>query len=276
VSRPDLVVGYFADEPRQRYVALGLHPTLSYFPARAAAMGAVEPDVTAATFYVFAPWLHHKALPASWEVAAPERVQQARRDGVAEALARIVGSPDVAAALAIARRVSDGLTAAGRPLYAAHAGLDWPDDDLLALWHAAGLVREHRGDGHVAVLTTAGVGPLEAMVLDGAWSDRREFLRSTRGWSEDELTAAAGQLADRGWLDAEGALTPEGRAVRADIEERTDAAAMEGWQHVGLDETLRLAELVAPLRAAIVASGLLPAEIGRSLTRLGETGGAPA
>ncbi|HET7278312.1 MAG TPA: hypothetical protein VFJ22_09560, partial [Dermatophilaceae bacterium] len=160
------VVGYFADETRDQYVALGLHPRLSYFAARVAAMGPVGPEVSEATFYVFAPWLHRKALPAAWDLTTPERLVQARRDGTAEALGRILGRPDVSEALAIARRVTEGLTAPGRPLYAAHAGLVWPDDDLLALWHAATLVREHRGDGHVAVLTATGIGPVEATVLD--------------------------------------------------------------------------------------------------------------
>lgn len=268
------IVGYFAEETRARYVALGLHPSLSYFAARSAAMGAVGPEVTFATFYVFAPWLHHKALPAAWAVASPQQVVEARRDGVREALDRIVGSPDVAEALAIARRATEGLSPAGRPLYAAHAGLDWPEDDLLALWHAAGLVREHRGDGHVAVLTAAGIAPLEAMVLDAAWSDRREFLFTTRGWSEEEITSTAAGLVERGWLEADGALTSVGREVRADVEERTDRAAASGWEHVGLPDTERLAELVAPLRTAVVESGLLPPEIQRALTRIGETGGS--
>ncbi|MEO6509757.1 MAG: hypothetical protein ABIO16_02115 [Nocardioides sp.] len=268
------IVGYFADEPRERYVALGLHPRLSYFAARSAAMGAVGPEVTFATFYVLAPWLHQKALPAAWGIASPEQVVEARRDGVRAAMARILGSPDIAEALAIARRVTEGLSPSGRPLYAAHAGLDWPEDDLVALWHAAGLVREHRGDGHVAVLTAAGIAPLEAMVLDGAWSDRREFLKATRGWTEEEIASAAAGLVERGWLAADETLTDEGRAVRAGVEERTDTAAMSGWEHVGPADTARLAELMAPLRATIVESGLLPPEIQRALTRIGETGGA--
>ncbi len=195
------MIGYFAEETRDQYVALGLHPRLSYFPARAAAMGPVGPGVSEATFYVFAPWLHRKALPAAWDVTTPERLVQARRDGTAEALGRILGEPDVSEALAIARQVTEGLTAPGRPLYAAHAGLDWPDDDLLALWHAATLVREHRGDGHVAVLTASGIGPVEATVLDGLWSGRTTFLHRTRGWSEEEFAAATASLVRRGWVD---------------------------------------------------------------------------
>jgi hypothetical protein len=263
------VVGYFADEPREEYVALGLHPRLSYFASRAAAMGAVGPEVSHATFFVFAPWLHHKALPAAWEITTPARLVQARRDGVAKALNRILGSPDVTEALAIARRVTEGLTAPGRTLYAAHAGLHWPEDDLMALWHAATLVREHRGDGHVAVLTATGLGPVEATVLDGIWSDRIAFLTSTRGWSEEEFAAAGAGLVERGWLDTDGALTEKGRHTRDHIEQRTDEAGLAGWTGVGLADTRRLGDLLAPLRETVVDSGLLPEELGRALTRIG-------
>jgi len=264
------VIGYFAEETRDQYVALGLHPRLSYFPARAAAMGPVGPGVSEATFYVFAPWLHRAALPAAWDVTTPERLVKARRDGTAEALGRILGEPDVSEALAIARQVTEGLTAAGRPLYAAHAGLDWPGDEVLALWHAATLVREHRGDGHVAVLTASGIGPVEATVLDGLWSGRTTFLHRTRGWSEDELAAGTVSLVRRGWVEGD-ALTDKGRHARDHVEQRTDAAGLAGWEHAGLEQTERLAVLLAPLRQRVVGSGVLPGEIARALERAGNS-----
>jgi hypothetical protein len=264
------VIGYFAEETRDQYVALGLHPRLSYFPARAAAMGPVGPGISEATFYVFAPWLHRAALPSAWDVTTPERLVQARRDGAAEALGRIIGEPDVSEALAIARQVTEGLNAPGRPLYAAHAGLDWPGDELLALWHAATLVREHRGDGHVAVLTASGIGPVEATVLDGLWSGRTTFLHRTRGWSEDELAAGTASLVRRGWVEGD-ALTDKGRHAREHVEQRTDAAGLAGWEHVGLEQTERLAMLLAPLRQRVVGSGVLPEEIARALERAGNS-----
>ena len=33
----------------------------------------------------------------------------------------------------------------GRPLYAGHADLAWPDAPHLVMWHALSLLREHRG-----------------------------------------------------------------------------------------------------------------------------------
>jgi hypothetical protein len=257
---PIHVIGYFAPETTQAYVELGLHPRLSYFAARSAAFGAASPGLTVATFYVFAPWLVGAALPAAWEIATPEQVQDARRSGVSAALQRVLGTPDVAEALGIARRVCAGLSAHGRPLYAAHSERPWPEgDDLLALWHAATLIREHRGDGHVSVLLAAGLDPVESLVLGGLFSDSTDFLRKTRGWSDEEWTAARDRLRRRGLLAEDDTMTAEGQALRADIETRTDALAVEGWASVGADDSRRLYELLRPLREQVLAAGVLPA-----------------
>jgi len=145
------VLGYFAEEVTDAFTDLGLDRRLCYFPGRSAALGETGAGPVVATFYVFAPWLVEAALPAAWRACSLARLVAARRTGVRAALRRVLGEPDVDEALALARSVCDALPTAGRPLYAAHADLGWPDDDLTALWHAATLVREHRGDGHVAV-----------------------------------------------------------------------------------------------------------------------------
>ena len=251
------VVGYFAPEVTEAYVDLGLDPRLAYFPGRAAAMGAAGPGLTTATFYVFAPWLVASALPAAWEVTTPEKLVVARRSGISAVLRRVLGSPDVGEALEIAREVCAGLTPQGRPLYAAHADLPWPDDDLLALWHAATLIREHRGDGHISVLQVNGIDPVEATVLGGLYSSSTRFLRKTRGWSDEEYDAANGRLRARGWLDDAG-FTEAGRTARQQVEDDTDRLAVEGWLRVGVDRAARLHELVKPLRETVLAADVLP------------------
>jgi hypothetical protein len=252
------VVGYFAPQVTEAYVDLGLDPRLCYFPGRAAALGAAKPGLVVSTFYVFAPWLVEAVLPAAWDLATPEQVVAARRAGVGAALRELLGDADVAEAAALAREVCAGMTSPGRPLFAAHAELPWPDDDLVALWHAASLVREHRGDGHVAVLQLAGLDPVEANVLGGLHAGTTRFLHKTRGWSEEEYDAAAARLVARGLLDGDGGFTEEGRAFRDGIERDTDRLALEGWAHVGLDATTRLHELVEPLRDVVLASDVLP------------------
>jgi hypothetical protein len=64
----------------------------------------------------------------------------------------------------LAREAASACTAEGRPLYAGHAGLDWPDAPHVAAWHAATLLREHRGDGHIAALVAAGLSGIDALV----------------------------------------------------------------------------------------------------------------
>ncbi len=252
------VVSYFAPEVHEEHKALGLHPGAAYFPSRAAAFGEAGAGLVTATFYVFAPVRIEAALPASWEQVTPEQMVHARRSGITQALARVLGAPDVGEVLEIARAVCAGLSPEGRPLYAAHADLEWPEDDLGALWHAATLVREHRGDGHVAVLLAAGLDPVEASMVGGLRSRLSEFTRKSKGWTGPEYDAAADRLGARGWLDSDGALTDLGAAERQRVEDDTDRLALEGWRSVGVEATARLHELLKPLRGPVVESGMLP------------------
>ena len=153
---------------------------------------------------------------------------------MAEALGTILGTPDVSEALAIARDVCDGLAPQGRPLYAAHAELPWPEDDLLALWHAATLIREHRGDGHVSVLQHAGLDPVEATVLGGLLLVDHLPAQDPRlvrgGVRRRGRPAPRARLARRGRR-----LHRAGPGERQRIEDDTDRLAVEGWTHVGVE-----------------------------------------
>ena len=252
------VVGFLTPQVQAAYDAMGVRGTRAgYFAARASALGPVGPEPVVATFYVFAPALVQRVVPRVWESAPPEAWAAARLAGVGTVLHEVLGDPDVTEAVELARAACAGLTAAGRPLYAAWAGADWPEDPLLQLWHAALLIREHRGDGHVAALMTAGLDPVESLVSYGLASGSTDFLRSTRGWTDDEWVAGARRLRERGLLDDDG-LTPAGTALREQVEAATDALAVEGWAALGEEGTRRLRELVRPLRDQVLGSGLLP------------------
>jgi hypothetical protein len=124
------------------------------------------------------------------------------------------------------------------------------------LWHAVTLLREYRGDGHIAVLTTEGIGPCEALVLHAATGDvPAGTLRSSRAWSDDEWRTASDGLRDRGWVDASGALTDAGRTHRSAVELRTDQLASAPWAHLGADACHRLRTLVRPMSRAVVEAG---------------------
>ena len=255
------VVPTFSAETRTALGALGLHPGLGYFAARSAALGPVPPEVTTATFYVFAPRLVSRALADVWSTVSPGQVVAARYASASATLHRLLdrvaASDDVAEAVRLARTACEGLSLAGRPLLAGWASLPWPEEPMLQLWHAGTLLREHRGDGHVAALLHAPLDPVEALLTAGLAGTGLPFSRATRGWSDEEWTAAETRLRVRGLVDDDG-LTAAGRQLRTDVEARTDAAALEGWQHLGVDGTRRLAQLARPWQKLVLASGELP------------------
>ena len=205
-------VTYFAPEPRAFCDALGTKGFwMSYFAQRAAPLGAAPPELVTALFYNFHPALVARAVPDVWAVASPARFLQARSDGVDAALRRLLGpdtiaSAELAEAAEIARAAALAAPTAGRALAAANAALGWPDAPHLVLWHAQTVLREQRGDGHVAALLTAGLDPAEALVLFAADSALdADWMRQRRGWSEQEWAAAVQRLVARGLFVADGA-----------------------------------------------------------------------
>ena len=199
-------------------------------------------------------------MPGTWRVAPPERFLDVRLAAVDAALRRLLGSEllgsaAVAEAASMAREAALAAPLAGRALAAANAALSWPEPPHLVLWHAQTVLREQRGDGHVAALLTAGLDPVEALVLFAAdhGTDVPE-LRRKRGWTPEEWDAGAKRLTDRGLITG-GALTPSGRALRAEVEAQTDALADAPLAALGDRRAARLAALAEPLVAAIVAGG---------------------
>ena len=254
---------YFLPEPQREYEALGVtDQRMGYFGSRAAPMGPVGAEVVIATFYNFAPHLIFGRVPQVWDIVSPAALLDARLKGADAMLRRVigedVGSDQMTEAAALARRTAESCTAPGRPLYAGHASLDWPDEPHLVLWHALTLIREFRGDGHVATLVERDVGPCESLVLHAATGQvSRATLQATRDWSDDDWSAAVGRLRSRGWVDADGTFTSEGADAREAIETRTDELALPAWEPLGADDCTKLRALVRPWSRAIVSSGEL-------------------
>jgi hypothetical protein len=255
---------YFVPEAAEAYRELGLKGGwMGYFASRSAALGAASPGLVTAVFFNFHPAMVARALPDAWALASPGDVLAARLRTVDHALRRLipqyVGSADEREAAALAREAAEAPALAGRPLFGALRSLPWPDEPHLQLWHACTLLREHRGDGHVAALTAAGLDGCEAHVtLAAGGAVPRRTLPDNRRWSDDDWAAAESRLRRRGWLDAAGSLTDAGRAGRAEVESRTDALAEEPWQALGPERTERLLELLAPMARAINAAGGVP------------------
>ena len=256
---------YFAKENREEYTALGYdvkaNPLAGYFPARAAAMGSVNAATVQATFFNFSEIAVVFGMDRAWEIASPEQVLAARYRGADRALRRLCGdlldTPDVVEAVALARTATEGCTPYGRPLYAGNASVPWPDVPHLQLFHAITLLREFRGDGHIAALVVEGITGLEAAVMHVAQGDSwtREPLRKTRVYTAEQWDDAETRLRDRGWLDDSSQFTDVGREVRQRIEDRTDVLALPPWEHLGEQGCERLRELVRPLSKAVVDGG---------------------
>ena len=255
---------YFVPEAAEAYRRLGLKGGwMGYFASRAAALGPASPELVTAVFFNFHPAMVARALPDAWTLASPEDVVAARLETADVALRRLipghVGSPAEAEAAALAREAVEAPALSGRPLFAALRSLPWPDQPHLVLWHACTLLREHRGDGHVASLTAAGLDGCEAHVtLTATGSVPRDTLQSNRKWSDEEWAGAEDRLRARGWLDAAGSLTDAGRAGRAEVEARTDELAEQPWRALGPERTERLLELLTPMARAINAAGGVP------------------
>jgi len=256
---------YFAPEAQEEYAALGFdvkaNRALGYFPARAAALGPVGPGLVHATFFNFARLAVEFGITGAWDTASPEQVVQARLRGADRALRRMCGDlldgPAVPEAVELARTAAAGCTSEGRPLYAAHADLPWPELPHLQLWHAIALLREFRGDGHIAMLVTEGLTGLEAAVLHVASGDSwsRKGLQTTRAYSDEEWDGAVAGLAERGLLTPDAQYTDEGRAQHQRIEDGTDRLALPSWQALGEQGCARLRELVSPLSRAVLDAG---------------------
>lgn len=257
---------YFVPEVEEEITALGVRRgRAAYFAGRSAPMGRVGPGPVTATFFVFHPGLVQKCMTGVWDVAPPEDVHAARVRGVDAAYRRLLGddvcaSADVAEAAELAQVAAEACRPEGRTLFAAHADLAWPEEPHLRLWHALTLVREHRGDGHVAVLVDRGLSGLESLRTHTATGKgfTVDAARATRGFSQEEWDACGADLVARGLLTEEGGLTDDGRALRKGIEIATERLAFAPWQALGADGTARLAALGGPLVQRMLAGGVFP------------------
>ncbi|WP_297730255.1 hypothetical protein [Mycobacterium sp.] len=268
---PVHAVTYFAPEARAALDGLGYRGFwMGYFAARSAPLGKVPREVVTAIFYNFAPERVAKALPAAWEIAGPDAALHVRRESAAAALRRygIEADENIAVAAELAGRVARRAPLDGRPLFAANLALPWPEDPLEALWHATTLLREQRGDGHVAVLAAAGVSGRECNVLHAAAGRvERDYIARTRDYDEAGWRRHEQRLAERGLLNGDGTLTAAGRELKDHIESRTDALALSALDALSDEEVETLFRALTPITRAVVAGGDIPARTPMALRR---------
>ncbi len=263
LCEPVHAVTYFAAEAKAAFEDAGLRGFWrGYFAGRSAPLGRVGAAPVIASFYNFAPAMVTRALPAVWDLIAPERALAVRQAGATKALHRILADADVEIERAADLLTSAlaGLGCAGRVLASANAALPRPDEPYARLWHATTLLREHRGDGHFAALLAADIDGCEVLALQSTVRLPRARMQPLRGWTDDEWDAATARLTSRGLLSMDGELTESGKELRADVERATDRAAARPWHDAAL--TAELTEVMTPIAIACGAELPFPNPIG--------------
>jgi hypothetical protein len=260
---PIHAIVYFAPEPLEAARRTGLRGFwMSYFASRVAPLGALPAAAVEAMTYGFSPAIVARAIPDAWTFASPEAVLAARLESAPQALRRHVQAPllDAAGELAdLLWQAVEGCRFDGRPLAAAWAGVPRPADQAGALWLAATVLREHRGDGHVLAGVAHGLRGLDATVsfaATGAIS--RAMIQPTRGWTDEDWDASSRRLAARGLLDSGGRLTKTGGALRREVEDLTDRLAAGPVERLGSTGVERAIELATPISRHLMDAGVIP------------------
>jgi hypothetical protein len=262
---PIAMVHVHSAEALEQYEALGLDRISGYVLGRAGTLGLPPANLVVAAFGVFEPEMLTGLYESALTVTTVPDVLAAKQAGAVRCLHRVLGEPtrDTEQVVTVLRAGLAGAPLLGKPLFAGHAALDWPGDAWGRLWHATNLLREFRGDAHLAALLAHGIGALESNLLTEAHLGMRptEYTR-TRAWSDADITTARDDLVDRVLLTPDGALTGRGAALRRDVEDATEAVldpVLEGMEHA-------LEEVVARCTAwsrALRDAGAFPDDDGK-------------
>ena len=257
------LVGWMMWDPRakENFAALGMPNTEAWVVAwRLAALGDTPPAVIAAMTYSINPAIVELVATTVRSLMTAEQVLEALDDAVVPGLESIApGLSDGLRPLAddLWRGV-DSVFHGMRPMFVAHRALPRPPDrdPALSAWHAVNCIRELRGDNHWALLAAEGIDDVEAGLLHSAMIDVEEYggeewIARSRGGDDDAVAAAWARLETRG-LASDGRLSSEGRALRVELERRTDELTAPVWEAIGEPASRRLIELVEPHHDAFV------------------------
>jgi len=236
---------------------------VGYVTGRGAPLGEVPGALVAAAFGVFEPG----AIGACWAtgraaVKLPELIAERDRATATSLRATIESCASETDALRTAEVLERAVAAVhdtGRPLFAALRAQPQLTDPYGRLWRAADLVREHRGDGHIAACVAAGLDPVRMGILAETWVGYPvgEYS-STRAWPQEAHDAAVARLEADGLIE-DGEITERGRQFRDAIEAATDAAQADLITAVG-DELDGVVTTVDTWSAACVDAHAFPVD----------------
>ncbi|NGY63556.1 MarR family transcriptional regulator [Lentzea sp. NEAU-D13] len=259
---PICLVTFFADECGDELAALG-HPNYwaGYFASRAAPLGRVPAEVVHAAFYSFADGEAARHIPSAWEKITPEASLAARERGSAASVRRILGdelvsSPGLVRAADLVTKAATSAPTAGRIMYAGLRSLPVPSDPVARLWHSANMLREHRGDGHIAALVSARIGGTEAHVLSAIAMGIHppESFGRIHHLPKKRLAEVVDGLRERG-LVVDGRFTDAGRELQQRVEALTDELAAPPYDALSPAELDELVTVLEPITAKLVAAG---------------------
>jgi hypothetical protein len=252
---------YFAPEAHANYKELGLRYIPGYFTSRGACMGQVPGEMVVMAFGVFEPNLVINAVAEGWSKTDRDTILAARERGATDSLRNLLGADPagMARATELLKRAGDAATGEGRALYSGLRSLGWPGCPIGDLWRAADLLREHRGDSHTCAWVAAGIAPVEITLLTELWwrMPLNTYVR-TRGWDEEAIAGGIASLEEKGYIK-DGAFTPAGEAVRADIEAATDEGERRIVEALG-DDADELFTILEPWAKTIVTAGGYPSD----------------
>jgi hypothetical protein len=265
------VVGqvYFAPECHAAYARLGFAPSPghvgsvalpdgpAYFTSRGSLLGQVRPGVIAAAFGVFKPELVSAGVQFGWSLTDAPTIFAERRAGAVAQLERVLGpaGEQVAPTCVALERAVAMLGVEGRPLFAGlRSWWDDPADPWTRLFHLGDMLRECRGDAHIAAWTSEALDAVEIGLLTDLYMGMpmKSYVR-TRGWNDEELDAGVDRLRSRGWLDGDG-FSDRGRAARESIERATDRAMGAALTALG-DDLDPVIDALSPWGSAMRETG---------------------
>ena len=262
LTEPISLVNFFSSEPAESMAALGFRGYWDgYFAGRAAPLGRVPAEVVHAAFYNFAEGEVARHVPKVWSTTTPgggaRRARAGLRGCAAQDPRRARRTPGLARAAELLAKASTSAPTEGRVMYAGLRALPVPEEPVARLWHAANLLREHRGDGHIAALVSERIGGTEAHVL----------VHST--WASTRRSRSAGSTTSRGpgwprswtacataaWSMPPAASPTPGVRPRTRIEALTDALAEAPYDLLEPAELDELIAVLEPISRRLQATG---------------------
>ncbi len=238
-AEPFVLFGLAGPEAHEAMAALGMPRASNFLALRGAPLGKASAAVVAAAFHGFPRSRFEIHLSPIWQTIEPEAVIEATHAAIPLMMDRVFGdSVDLAELTRLGlllNEVAQHLDVAGRPLAAGNQAVASPDEPWAKFWRAWTVLREFRGDTHVAELVAHDITVVDAQVLGALWKPESldvEMLRSTRKLDDEIWQQGQVSLQARGLVDASGALTPAGTALREEIEFRTDVACLRIWSQL--------------------------------------------